>query len=471
MSSIQKVEGKKGTSYRIFVASGRAADGGQVRHTKTWKVPAGMTAKKAEKEVQKIAFEFEQEIQKGIIADDRQTVAEYGEYVIDLKQKTGCKVRTVERYRELMKRITPAIGHLKLRDVRPQHLNDFYSNLGEIGIREAEKKATPKKDIQKLMKKKGLSAAALSRQTGVAASTFAPAIHGKTVSQKTADIMAEALGANTESLFELTQDARPLAPKTIIEYHRLLSTIFAQAQKELLISFNPASLASPPKLERKEVESFEPDEVERILEAVEREPIKWQMIIHLFVVTGCRRGEIAGLKWEAVDWENNRLRISEALLYTAVSGIYSDSTKTSDIRYITVPDETMGLLKEYRAWQDGLRLRNGDRWIETGYIFTRDNGEYMNPDTITQWCSDFSKKYGLPPIHPHKFRHTSASLLIDNQMPITAVSKRLGHKSTSTTMNIYAHAIQRADSAASDLIADTFLRKDSPQKNASGYHS
>ena len=74
MASIVKVEGKSGTSYRIFVTSGRTQDGGQVRHTKTWKVPAGMTEKKAEKEAKRIAYEFEEEIGKGILADNRQTL-------------------------------------------------------------------------------------------------------------------------------------------------------------------------------------------------------------------------------------------------------------------------------------------------------------------------------------------------------------------------------------------------------------
>ncbi len=203
MASIVKVEGKSGTSYRIFVTNGRTQDGGQVRHTKTWKVPAGMTEKKAEKEAKRIAYEFEEEIGKGILADNRQTLAEYSAYVFGLKERTGIKQSTLERYRELMRRITPALGHLKLREITPRHLNEFYANLAEEGIRDADQKATPKKDLKKLLKEKKLTLAALSRQTGMAASTFAPAVRGRTVSKRTADVLAEALGAKTESLFTL----------------------------------------------------------------------------------------------------------------------------------------------------------------------------------------------------------------------------------------------------------------------------
>ncbi len=107
-------------------------------------------------------------------------------------------------------------------------------------------------------------------------------------------------------------------------------------------------------------------------------------------------------------------------------------------------------LKLYKAWHDGLKLKNGDRWVNTGYVFTRDNGEMMNPDNITQWIGDFSKRAGLPHIRPHKFRHTMASLMIANHVNIVTVSKRLGHAKVSTTSDIYSHAIKEADARAAE---------------------
>lgn len=121
--------------------------------------------------------------------------------------------------------------------------------------------------------------------------------------------------------------------------------------------------------------------------------------------------------------------------------------------------ETIQLLKEYRAYHHGLRLKNGDRWLETDYVFTRDDGGVMNPDNVTQWLSNFAKKYGLPPIHPHKFRHTMASLLIYNGTDTLTVSKRLGHAKVSTTTDIYSHAIKQADERAAESIADVILRR------------
>ena len=202
-----------------------------------------------------------------------------------------------------------------------------------------------------------------------------------------------------------------------------------------------------------------PDELAKILECLEEEPIKWRTITHLLIITGCRRGEIMGLHWDAIDWKGQQLRIDRALLYTAESGVYEDTTKTGETRFIKIPAETMQLLKEYRAYHHGLRLKNGDRWIETDYVFTRDDGGVMNPDNVTQWLSNFAKKYDLPPIHPHKFRHTMASLLIYNGTDTLTVSKRLGHAKVSTTTDIYSHAIKQADERAAESIADVILRR------------
>lgn len=459
MANIKKIDGKNGVSYKITVTSGRDADGKQVRHYQTWRPAPGMTERQIEKAVQKAAFEFEQQITLGFAADNRQSFAEYAEYVLDLKQRSGTKRRTIERYRELLVRINAAIGHIKLSDIRPQHLNMFYANLGESGVRQSTIKATPKKDIAALMKEKKLSAASLSRASGMAASTFAPAIHGQTVSKTTADTLAAALGYKTETLFTISKDSSPLSSKTILEHHRLISAILSQAEKEMLIMYNPAHRATPPKVERSEVDSFQPDELARILDCLEREPIKWRTITHLLIITGCRRGEIMGLHWDAIDWKAQQLRIDRALLYTAESGIYEDTTKTGEIRFIKVPSETISLLKLYKAYYDGLRVKNGDRWISSDYVFTRDDGGVMNPDNVTQWLASFSKKYDLPPIHPHKFRHTMASMLIYNGTDTLTVSKRLGHAKVSTTTDIYSHAIKQADERAAESIADVLLRK------------
>ena len=121
--------------------------------------------------------------------------------------------------------------------------------------------------------------------------------------------------------------------------------------------------------------------------------------------------------------------------------------------------ETMSLLRQHKREQLRLQLANGDRWIHTGYVFTRDNGEPMNPDSITDWLNGFSKRHSLPHINPHAFRHTVASVLLANGTDIVTVSKQVRHASVTTTESFYSHIIEENKAKASECIADVLLRK------------
>ena len=147
------------------------------------------------------------------------------------------------------------------------------------------------------------------------------------------------------------------------------------------------------------------------------------------------------------------------LFFTAFLTKYEDTTKTaSSERYVKIPQETTDLLKEYREWYLDLKQKNGDRWVDSDFCFTKDDGTPMIPDSITAWLNKFSEKHGLPHINPHAFRHTMASILINSGKDIVSVSKRLGHSKTSTTTDIYAHVIKEADEQASESLADVMLR-------------
>lgn len=147
MAHIEKIEGKRGTSYRFIVSGGFDSTGKRITHKMTWKPPQGMTPRQIEKAAQRAAMDFERSIEQGYTLDNNQTFAEYAAYVLDLKERTGAKQKTLDRYRELLGRINQAIGHIKLVDLRPQHLNSFYKNLAEPGIRAGDGSATAKIDI------------------------------------------------------------------------------------------------------------------------------------------------------------------------------------------------------------------------------------------------------------------------------------------------------------------------------------
>ena len=148
------------------------------------------------------------------------------------------------------------------------------------------------------------------------------------------------------------------------------------------------------------------------------------------------------------------------MLYSADRGIYENATKTGDVRFLKLPAETMAILKEYKKYWFELRAKNGDRWKQSDYVFVRDDGTVIHPDSITAHLRRFSVKHPeLPHINPHAFRHTVASVLINNGQDIVTVSRRLGHSRTSTTLDVYSHLIAEADADASEVIADALLRR------------
>ena len=240
----------------------------------------------------------------------------------------------------------------------------------------------------------------------------------------------------------------------------MISAVLEQAVKEGLVPFNVASRATLPKVERKEVNYFQPEQIADIREALEQESIKWKTLVHMLLITGARRGEILGLKWDKVDFERNKIHICNNVLYSADRGIYKDTPKTaSSNRYVALPIETMQLLRQYRAWQNEERLRLGEYYQNQDFVFTQENGKPMHPDSITSWLSKFSKRHGLPHINPHAFRHTMASMLYFNGMDSISISKRLGHAQVSTTADIYAHVMAEADQKSADILSDIFLKR------------
>lgn len=395
MANIQERRNKDGKliSYSIRVHRGRDANGKQLKPwTATFEVSPAWTEKSARKKTEAFAATFEKECKEGITTDSRQKFASYCDYVINLKEQRGIKHSTIVRYKELTKRIYPRIGHIKLKELRADHLNDLYTFLAQDGQ---------------------------NAKTG-----------GK------------------------------LSAKTILEHHRLISTVLEQAVKESVVPFNVAGRASLPKAEHKEVNYFQPEQVAAIRDALEREPIKWKTLVHLLLITGARRGEVLGLKWDKVDFEGERIYICNSVLYSSDVGIYESTPKTErSRRYVTLPTETMCLLRQYRVWQREERLRLGEYYQNQGFVFSQGNGKPMHPDSVTDWLKKFSKRHDLPHINPHAFRHTMASMLYFNGMDSVSISKRLGHAQVSTTANIYAHVMEEADKKSADILADVFLKK------------
>ena len=462
MASLQERRDKNGKliSYSIRIYRGRDANGKQLKpFTETFEVSPSWKETTARKKAEDYASVLEQKVKDGIVSDNRQTFSEYCEYFIQLQENVAKrKHSTIVWYREQTERIYPEIGHLKMKDLRVDHLNGLYMKLLETQIKPTTAKAMI--DLSAVLKEKKMTRAALTQITGLSENTVRIAVQGRNCSVNSARIISEALGLKLEKTFFVLNENKSLSGKTITGCHRFISAVLTQAVKEGLVPFNVAANATLPKVERKEVSSLQPADLPAILSALDREDMKWKVLVHLLIITGARRGEILGLKWSAVDFDRNRVHICNNVLYTPDRGVYQDAPKTeSSIRWIALPADTMELLAEWKTYQAATEKENEEFCHNTeGLLFTRENGSPMCPDSVTTYLTRFSKKYGLPHINPHKFRHTMASLLIYNHADPVSVSKRLGHSQVSTTTNIYAHVIEEADRENADALASIFLK-------------
>jgi integrase len=385
---------KRGRGYEIRAYAGSDVRGKRIEKSKMFYPAKGLTPLQEAKEVERQKCMFEDEVKGGRATDDKIRLKDFvkiwDEYAIEHLSK-----KTYYRYLEYLTRILEALGHKKLKDIRAIHLNEFYKNLSEDGI---NKKATRDKNGNIVGKGK-------------------------------------------------------LAPKTILEHHHLISRILNLAVKWRYVSENVAQYADPPKVPYVEREFLSEEQARRLIRLLDREHIRYRTMIIVLIYTGLRRGELLGLKWSDIDFDERTLKICRSLQNLGRNECYVKEPKTrAGIRQLTIGSSLCNLLLEYKAWQDGLRADMGDLWIDSGYIFTRDNGEYFLPDTITAWFRKFVSKTNLPKVKLHSLRHTNATLLIAEGTDVKTVSTRLGHASTGITLNIYAHMLKSKDKEAADKL-------------------
>lgn len=257
-------------------------------------------------------------------------------------------------------------------------------------------------------------------------------------------------------------NGKPLSPKTVRHVLSLVSDIFAYAVRMGIVRENPCVRVVFPKLVRKEKKIYTVEETVRLMELLRKEPVKYRAFFYLLIYSGCRRGELLGLEWRDVDFANCLISIRRTSCYTPDRGTYTDTTKTEQSkRTLKLPQEVMDILCELRDFQ--LRQADifGDKWVESGRLFTKENGEPQHPNTSYHWLEKFCARNGLPFYGLHSFRHLFASLLVGNGVDIVTVSGVLGHSAVSTTSNIYCHMLEDARVRASDTVASALQLSDS----------
>ena len=256
----------------------------------------------------------------------------------------------------------------------------------------------------------------------------------------------------------LDMQAQGRANATAVKVYTILKSLFKMAYLADMIDRNPMDKVERPRprkdeLKPAEAEAYTSGEVRAILECLEWEPLKWRAFIHLLIDTGVRRGEALGIQWEDVDFKDKTVFIHRNLCYTPERGIYLDAPKNGHSRVVDLGGDTLELLKQLR----------GEQPEGAAFVFTQDgSAEPMHPTSPTHYFRKFAQKNGIAGFHPHKLRHTFASVAITAGADVASVSEALGHSDTAVTLRMYTHANEESRRRASQIFQDA-IKKDTPK--------
>ena len=258
------------------------------------------------------------------------------------------------------------------------------------------------------------------------------------------------LALNGKSL----KNGRPLSRKTAVHHLSFISDVFSYAVKMEMLTDNPCKRVTVPKGEKKEKDIYTLEEVAQLFQLLETAPLKYRTFFTLAIYSGFRRGEMLGLEWKDIDFENNIISIKGTSNYTASKGIYTDTTKTKKSqRSLKFPQSVMDLLREYKAEQDEERIKLGTKWQDYDRLFVKWDGRPMNNNTPYFWLKEFCEENNFRFCDIHSLRHFYASALINEGVDAATVSGALGHSTITTTTSIYCHVFNQAQARAGDAIA------------------
>lgn len=394
MPSIREKQAKDGrTFYEIQVSRGRSRS----RLTSRWYPPEGWSKKAIDRELTKVAAEFERR------CDNGEAISRAEQKEKDLLQKQeAAKIQTLRQYGERV--FMPA----KAVTISENSRSSFQGNLD---------------------------------------CWIYPALG----EMKMPDITA----ANISALL-LDMQAQGKAHATCIKVYTVLKSLFKMAYLSDIIQKNPMDKVERPKQRKDEVrgieaEAYTIEEVKHILSCLEKEPLKWQALIRLLVDTGIRRGECCGLQWKDVDFKGSTITVAGNLCYTPQKGVYLDTPKNGKTRIIDVDADVIALLQQLRQQQASHAL--------SAFVFTQDNSpEPMHPQSPTRYLKKFAARYGIDDLHPHKLRHSFASIAITNGADIASVSEKLGHSDKAVTLRMYTHADAESMKRASQIFRDALKK-------------
>ncbi|MFI1867550.1 tyrosine recombinase XerC [Streptomyces jumonjinensis] len=339
--------------------------------------------------------------------------------------------------------LKPRIGHLRLDRLRVAHLSELFEAIAEANVEIAEGNAARRKAFEDLAQIpwKGREHRAHRKVMKAAIHGMEPyrRIVGAATRQRVRSTLRAALNAaiaqqlitfNPAAHVELEAGKRPKA--------------LVWTDERILYWKRTGEKPSP-------VMVWTPEHTGLFLDHVAEDRL--YALFHLTAFRGLRRGEACGQKWMDTHLATGSITVAKQLVVDGWE-VYEDDPKTdSGARTIALDSDTVDALKRHRAQQDEDRERWGSAWVETGRVFTRENGELLHPANVTRRFIELYEEIGLPPIRFHDLRHGAATLARAAGADLKDIQEMLGHSSITITADTYTSLFPEADLAIAEAAA------------------
>ena len=244
-----------------------------------------------------------------------------------------------------------------------------------------------------------------------------------------------------------------LADSTVRSIYTVLRAVLADAKLDNLIAENTATRVPRPRVERTEARYLEPAEVQKVLSSAEG--LRYRPVLELIAATGLRRGEAAALHWEHVDLTDKSLRVRKTLSRVGGKLLITEPKTARSRRTVPLSAATVSMLKTVKASQAAERLATGEKWTDSGLVFTTETGAPVDPRNILRTIQTAARKAKIADVGVHTLRHSAGFAWLEAGVHIRAVSDLLGHSSIAVTGDIYGHTSDSTTRAAVDALAST----------------
>lgn len=271
------------------------------------------------------------------------------------------------------------------------------------------------------------------------------------------NIQLKALKADNVQAWVNGLTKRGLAPKTVRNAYNNLNAALKKAVILRMIPYNPCYGVELPKAKKYRGKVYDKSGIHAALRAAEGTDMYLPVL--LLLSAGLRRGELAALRWENVDFEKNTLHICENRVHGVGEVITKAPKSAAGNRKITVSSDVMAVLAKAKLDYFNEKAAFGSGFCDLGYVIHNTDGKPYHPDSLTKKWARFVETNGLEYIRLHDLRHTNATAMMQAGVNAKVVSERLGHADVKITLDTYTHVLPTMDEDAAGKLDSIIFDK------------